>query len=146
MYFTHGKGDLKMPRRSFEDIATEKQEQRVMERPEIEGQEIAEIALKRGRPKKFPPSTPQNFEYSKYSTIAAAYARGDMPKRHSALYRGIRRALGERVREGEVNMGEILEKIDMNRKSAANIIRHLENFGFIAHERRPRGTYVKILK
>lgn len=135
-----------MPRRSFEEIATEKQEQRVIERPEIEKKQQDTKPNMRGRPKKRSPSTPKNFEYSQYSTIAAAYARGDMPKRHAALYRGIRKALGDGATEGEINMGQILDKIDMNRKSAANIIGHLENFGFIYHERRPRGTYIKILK
>ena len=144
-----------MPRRSFEDIAQEKQEQRVIERPEIEqsqqnqnenGEAQDLTPNLRGRPKKIAPSLPQKFEYTKYSTIAAAYARGEMPKRHATLYRSIRKSLGNGVTEGEVNMGHILDKIDMNRKSAANIIGHLENFGFLLHERRPRGTYIKILK
>ena len=135
-----------MPRRSFEDIATEKQEQRVIERPGIEKKQPAITHKLKGTTKKIAPSTPQNFEYSKYSTIAAAYARGFMPKRHAELYIEILLALGDGVTEGEINMGQILDKINMNRKSAANILGHLENFGFLTHERRPRGTYVKILR
>ena len=109
-----------MPRRNFSAIAAEKQEQRVLERPEIERASLP-VKEKQVNPS-VPPSSPTGKEYSKYSTIAAAYAQGRMPKRHAALYKGILEALGPGVKEGE------------------------ENFGFIRHERRPRGTYVEILK
>lgn len=134
-----------MPRRDFSAIAAEKQEQRVIERPKIEQTTLLPVKEKQVKTS-VPPSSSTGKEYSKYSTIAAAYAQGRMPKRHAALYNGICKALGPDVKEGEINMGLILEEIDMNRKSAANIIGHLENFGFIHHERRPRGTYIEILK
>ena len=128
-------------------IATDVQERRVKERPEVE-KVSAEVEVRRQKQTKEPlPSTvPSSVEYSESSTIAATYARGSMPKRHRDLYGGIVEALGPGVSEGEIILGQVLDKIGMGRRSAANILKHLENFGYLRHERQHVSTYIWLLK
>ena len=132
-----------MPKRDFSEIAKEKQAQRVEERPSVEQINTppsSRVVMS------VPPSSPTTRQsYGQYSTIVTKYAKGEMPRRHADLYQEICRALGGK-QAGEVNMGTLLENIEMNRASAAQILGHLENFGFLRHERRPRGTFIEILK
>ena len=89
-------------------------------------------------------------EYTENSSIKWAYNRGEMPKRHRDLYEALKLTLKEQIDDsataGDIQLENALKKAKMKRYSAAQIMKHLQHFGYIQYEGKYRRTWVKILK
>ena len=88
--------------------------------------------------------------YTENSPIKWAYDRGEMPTRHRDLYEALKATLREQIgddaQSGDIQLENALKKANMKRYSATQIMRHLQNFGYIQYEGKYRRTWIKILK
>ena len=94
-------------------------------------------------------------DYSPSSQIAKAYNAGYFPSfTHQKLFHALLNELNNKT-EGNIDFNQVLEKTQMHRSSALQIIRHMSNFGIIevsfnsSHvvgEPRKSWVFMKILK
>ena len=84
--------------------------------------------------------------YTKRSPILRAYQAGLMPPDHRILLDAIKHELGDGVREGIIQLEEVLKATGYQRASALKMLHHMQNFSVLETEPRYRSTWVKLLR